>query len=436
MKCHHSCLQVLAIISSSSAFTLSPARTKHYTTSTSSHQQHSPYKYHQTASSFALFQSSENDNDNDNDATGAAEKLREKAESLRQQIRQMEASLGPARANNNAQYMPISEEPEEEILDGKSLKNKTVLIAGSNGRLGSMVTRYLLRNHPEVKEVLAAVHYVGEASSRGYGRLSYEVGAEDGVGTIGAAWSEDRNAYFEYSDEMKDYNLNKLRVLEAELLDPEQCKTIMEGVDSVIWCASDFEGNRPRAIASLNIAFLFRAVADPTKGRVEIEGLRNVLGALKQNKQDRMRVKRLSGEADMGSTSTSSSSSLIDEHDPTSFVLVSAAPEALDNFETPFGEFNGLKREGEGIVKQEFPSLTHTILQMSQYEDNFVEESLDVKFDHSPKGNNGEDDDEAGKVERAKRRINRRDAARAAVDALLDEDLVDKVVQVWTDTRG
>ena len=345
----------------------------------------------------------------------------------------MEATIGPARSNNNDQYMPPSPLPEETI-QGKSLKNKTVLVVGSNGRLGSMTTRHLLRNHPEVKEVLAAVHYVGEASTRGYGRLSYEVGAEDGVGTIGAAWSEDRNAYFEYSDEMKDYNLNKLRVVEVELLDPEQCKTIMEGVDCVIWCATDFEGNRPRAIASLNFAFLFRAVADPTKGRVEIEGLRNVMGALKQNKQDRMRVKRMSGE--MGGEALPSSSSLNGENDPTSFVLVSAAPEALGNFETPFGEFNGLKREGEGIVKREFPSLTHSILQMGQYDDNFVEESLELNIDHSAVSNNNDSEDEAAQLERAKRRINRRDAARAAVDALLDEKLVDETVQVWTATRG
>ena len=91
-----------------------------------------------------------------------------------------------------------------------SLKNKKVLIVGANGRLGSMVTRHLLRNYPEVGEVVAAVHYVGEATTRGYGRLSYEVGAEDGVGSIGAAWSEEREATFQFSDEMKSYNLNKL----------------------------------------------------------------------------------------------------------------------------------------------------------------------------------------------------------------------------------
>jgi hypothetical protein len=310
-----------------------------------------------------------------------------------------------------------------------------------------MVTRYLLRNHPEVKEVLAAVHYVGEASTRGYGRLSYEVGAEDGVGTIGAAWSEDRNAYFEYSDEMKDYNLNKLRVVDVELLDPVQVQTITEGVDSVIWCATDFDGNTPKAVASLDFAFLFRAVAAPTKGRCEIEGLVNVLGALKQAKQDRMRVRRLtmnqerdaSGRSSsVGDVSVAPSSSLDDENDPTSFVLVSSAPGALGNYETPFGEFNGLKRQGEGIVRNDFPSLTHTILQMSCFDDNFVQESLDLQyiFDDGTEDKKDISQDETRTVERSNRRINRRDAARAAVEALLDEKLADETAEVWTDTRG
>ncbi len=181
-----------------------------------------------------LFQETSLASSKDNDAEKEAQRLRKQAESLREQIREMEDKLGPARtANNNAEYIPQTQEPEfPEEAGMKSLKNKTVLVVGANGRLGSMVTRYLLRNHPEVKEVLASVHYVGEATSRGYGRLSYEVGAEDGIGRIGAAWSEDREAYFEYSDEMKDYNLDKLRVVEVELLDPMQCMTITEGVDS------------------------------------------------------------------------------------------------------------------------------------------------------------------------------------------------------------
>lgn len=117
-----------------------------------------------------LFESPENNDE--------AERLQEKAKELREQIRKMEENLPAARGNKNAQYIPAPKPVEIEEIEGKSLKGKTVLVVGANGRLGSMVTRYLLRNHPEVKEVLASVHYVGQASSRGYGRLSYEVGAE------------------------------------------------------------------------------------------------------------------------------------------------------------------------------------------------------------------------------------------------------------------
>lgn len=67
---------------------------------------------------------------------------------------------------------------------GKSLREKWVLIAGANSHLGSMIVRHLLRTHPEVREVVAAVHYVGASTTRGYGRLSYEVGAEDGIGIV------------------------------------------------------------------------------------------------------------------------------------------------------------------------------------------------------------------------------------------------------------
>lgn len=347
-----------------------------------------------------------------------ADRLRRKADELREEIRKMEESIGETtRARRREQV------PTQTLLDdqdeGMSLKNKRVLVVGANGRLGSMVCRYLLRSNPQT-EVVAAVHYVGENSptSRGYGRLSYEVGAEDGVGLLGPAWSsEERTATFEFAPEMRDYNLQNLRVVEVELLDPVQCQTITEGVDSVIWCATDFNGNRPRAISGLNVAFLFRAVTYPTKGRVEIEGLRNILGGLKSNKSS-----GASFEALMGKTSPRTG-----KNDPINVVLVSTAPKAFDDFETPFGTFNGLKREGEELLRDEFPSLTHSILQMTRYDDNFVDEGLDVQIEER------DDDGEDEAVER--RRINRRDAARAVVNALVDDNLKDKTVQVWTATR-
>lgn len=346
-----------------------------------------------------------------------AERMKQQAKELREQIRKMEEELGDQRRNRqlNGPTQPNKLEPNDR--QGMTLRGKRVFIAGANGRLGSMVCRHLLRNHPHT-QVVAAVHVVGENSptSRGYGRLSYEVGAEDGIGRIGAAWSaEDRTATFQWDEEsMRDYNLHNLRVVECELLDPVQCMSVAEGCDSVIWCATDFNGNQPRAISTLNVAFLFRAVARPDKGRVEIEGLQNMLGALKNAKQDK---KWRSGEKKTAS------------NDPISVVLVSTAPDAYDDFETPLGTFNGLKRQGEIMLKNDFPSLTSTVMQLCRFEDNFVEEGLEILQEDSSMSH------EVAERERARRRINRRDAAKAVVEALVDETIAGKTVQVWTATR-
>ena len=63
--------------------------------------------------------------------------------------------------------------------------------------------------------------------------------------------------------------------------------TITEGNDSIIWCDTDFNGNTPQSVPSLYLGLLFRAEVAPTKGRVEIEGLTIILGALKQDKTNR-----------------------------------------------------------------------------------------------------------------------------------------------------
>ena len=211
-----------------------------------------------------------------------------------------------------------------------------------------------------------------------------------------------------------------------------QCMTITEDVDSVIWCATDFDGNRPKAVASLNAAFLFRAIKSPTKARVEIEGLTNMLGGLKEAKQSKIRQARF-----IGTDSTEAAKDGV--NDPIAFVLVTSSPTAFGDFETPFGEFNGLKRQGEGIIQSDFPSLTHTILQMSKFEDNFVEESLELLYDIDP-GETACDEAESNSSEinfqKSRRKINRRDAARAAVNALLDETLEGRTVEVWTALRG
>ncbi len=342
--------------------------------------------------------------------------MKQKAQELREQIRYMEEKLGTDRRRNYDS--PQQENPQTQTSTEPTLRKKRVLVAGANGRLGSMVCRYLLRTHPQT-EVVAAVHVIGENSptSRGYARLSYEVGAEDGVGRIGAAWSsEDRTATFEYDPQvMEGYNLQNLRLVECELLDPVQCQTVVEGCDSVIWCATDFNGNAPRAVASLNFAFLFRAVSRPTKGRVEVEGLENMLGALKVARQDAERKRRLIGDSSQN-------------NDPINFVHVSMAPGTYSDFETPFGSFWGIKSLGEKIIRDDFPSLTSTILQLCEYDDTFVEENLELQYKDVTSNPSQVD-------EKNRRRINRRDAARAAVDALLNKNLIGKTVQVWTDSK-
>jgi hypothetical protein len=77
---------------------------------------------------------------------------------------------------------------------------------------------------------------------------------------------------------------------------------------------------------------------------------------------------------------------------------------------------------------------------MGKFEDNFVEEGLDLQFADAEEDTVVVDgvicstrtEENVKKAEQ--KRINRRDAARAAVDALLNEDIEGKKVQVFTKT--
>ena len=132
---------------------------------------HGKYPTHPSRQSAIIVSSSSDDDSTQNNEEAA--RLQQKAQELRAQIRQMESQIGEerrARYNGQLAKNPIDEEPTE---GKKSLKDKRILIVGANGRLGSMVTRHLLRTHgSDVKEVVAACHYIGEATTRGYGRLS------------------------------------------------------------------------------------------------------------------------------------------------------------------------------------------------------------------------------------------------------------------------
>ena len=181
----------------------------------------------------------EKKNEQNTEQEDAAERWKIQAKELREQIQKMEDKLPPRTTRSTSSSLSsttdeISEveatinelsynviKKKKKIEPASILDGKRILLVGANGRLGSMVCRKLLRTYPEIKELVAMVHVVGENSgtSRGYGRLSYEVGAEDGRGTINPAWDlQDRNAYFEFDEEvMSDYNLDKLRVVECEV---------------------------------------------------------------------------------------------------------------------------------------------------------------------------------------------------------------------------
>ena len=158
-------------------------------------------------------------------------------------------------------------------------------------------------------------------------------------------------------------------------------------------------------------------MTDPTKGRVEVEGLANMLGAIKTARQEALQRQRLMGN-EMVATETSTTTKPVD------VLLVSIAPDALGDFETPFGTFLDQKRQAEDMIPNDFPSLSYTTLQFARFEDNFVGEDLDLNLEAA--GTTPFDS-------RPIRRINRRDAARAVAEALVNPDLQGKKMEVWTD---
>jgi hypothetical protein len=68
-------------------------------------------------------------------------------------------------------------------------------------------------------------------------------------------------------------------------------------------------------------------------------------------------------------------------------------------------------------------------VKFARYEDNFVGEDLELRF-KTVEGSSSET------PVKGVRRINRRDAARAVAQALVNPDLQGKTVQVWTDVVG
>ena len=131
---------------------------------------------------------------------------------------------------------------EDELLPiGKdAFKGKVILVAGGNGRLGSQVVRELLRRGCSVRATIRSSDAV-----RDYARLSYEIGAEEGLGDIVAPWVR-KSVQMTATAQMGTYGLGRLTVVECDLMDETSVAAAMRDVDSVIWCATDFDGGRPK----------------------------------------------------------------------------------------------------------------------------------------------------------------------------------------------
>lgn len=127
---------------------------------------------------------------------------------------------------------------EGELLPvGKDvLKGKQVLVAGANGRLGAQVVRELLRRGCSVRATVRSSDDV-----RDYERLSYEIGAEEGLGDIQAPWVR-KTVEMSGTAEMASYGLERLSIVDCNLMDPDAVARALRDVDSVFWCASDFDG--------------------------------------------------------------------------------------------------------------------------------------------------------------------------------------------------
>jgi hypothetical protein len=151
---------------------------------------------------------------------------------------------------------------------------------------------------------------------------------------------------------------------------------------------------------------------------------------------------------------------------PVDILLVSNCPDALSDFETPAGTFLDIKRQGEDMIPNDFPSLSYSVLQFATYEDNFVGEDLELKLmevqnekpritteqpsssatnNREQKEMNSSADDNTSlsssqqqqtTTKQKVRRINRRDAARAVTEAMIDPDFRGKKIQVWTNEVG
>mmetsp|Transcript_74348 Transcript_74348/g.145224 ORF Transcript_74348/g.145224 Transcript_74348/m.145224 type:complete len:356 (+) Transcript_74348:93-1160(+) len=292
--------------------------------------------------------------------------------------------------------------------EGPTLKGKTVLVCGANGRTGAQVVRTLLRTS-QARQVRAVVRSVDELES--YARLSRESGAEDGKGTISAVWVS-REVSFEGTADMASYNLAKLAVLPGDLLDESFVKTAVRDVDCIVWCAA----SKP----ALSLARGFDLLRNLGKGAgkqvsVEAEGVALAAETLRTDLRRRaLGFARQAGES----------------RQPNSFVLLSNVADASPPANQRRGE--------ELLAEASLPSFV--VVRSARFDDFFPTGSRSNE-------EGGEENAEAG-VSGARvacilendasdltgaERISREEAAGFLAGVLVDESKKNQVVRIFAE---
>ena len=246
-----------------------------------------------------------------------ADDLLAEAERLRREAAALEATL-PKRE-------PVGR--PEFVDEAPSYDGATIVVTGANGRLGSAVASALLERGASVRCVIRS------SEPEAYGRLSYEVGAESLVGTIEAPWilrdtsqggplfdspatyaAPEDDALADTSD--ADYaamtpfgqnqvvaaraarRLRRLEMRVADLRDPGAVAAALAGADSVVYCASSYEGTSETVATDGADALLREAgrlfelrlprldkvkearASDAAAGSADVEGVESAAAAL------------------------------------------------------------------------------------------------------------------------------------------------------------
>ena len=293
------------------------------------------------------------------------------------------------------------------LAAAKPLPRCTIAVAGANGRVGSMVCRELLRKHKQVT-VRALVRSASDPY-QGYGRLSYEVGAEDGKMELRPAWQINEDgvmgaASIEFDEDVQGgYGLDRLEIRECELRYKRDVDDALADVDAVIYCASAFNSFRQRlpdkvddaansiAQAGMNLFELRFGKAlfgEPDKEdgsdaprreaardkTADVEGVANAAAAMASTRRRRSTLAQLTGGGGSGLAN-------VGELPP--LVLLSSAGSLGYDEDTLSGElreneFGFRKRQGEEAVRGSDLEESAVIVRSAAIDDVRGEEGLEV----------------------------------------------------------